>query len=75
MAFTVEGGNKVGPVAEDIDNAPGLSADELEAIRTLEAQMQEDDAEVKRKNDAKNLLEVFIFDTRRESTDTTVGGT
>jgi hypothetical protein len=49
------------------------SAEQLDAIRALEAQLSAEDAEVKKKSDAKNQLETFIFDIRRESSENTVG--
>lgn len=45
----------------------------LESVRALEREMHEDDLAVRARNDAKNVLETFIFDTRRHAGDVKPG--
>ncbi len=70
LAFGVTG-EPAGPT--DYADAAGLSGEELEQIKALEQQMHENDLAVTAKNDAKNVLEKFVFDTRREASENTVG--
>jgi molecular chaperone DnaK (HSP70) len=71
LSFSVSGA-PAGPEPEFKD-APGLSEEELGKIRALEQLMHENDLAVTAKNDAKNVLEKFVFDTRREASENTVG--
>jgi hypothetical protein len=68
VEFTVEGVQ--GP---SYDDAPGLSEEEMATVKALEEKFRADDLEIRMRNDAKNLLEQFVFDTRRESSEQTVG--
>ena len=64
--FKVEG--ETGP--GDYLSASGLEDAVLEEIKSLEQEMQDDDADLKKRSDAKNLLETFVFDLRREANET-----
>lgn len=69
VSYKVEG--SYGP--SDVNAVAGLPEESLEKIRALEKEMHEDDLAVTAKNDAKNLLEKFVFDIRREASEITVG--
>ena len=65
VEFKVEGTHR-GP---DYLNAAGLSDDALAAAKALEERMQAHDAAVTARNDAKNHMEQWVFETRREASE------
>jgi len=71
VQFTVEG--EFGPAPPKVNEATAWTPDTIELMRTLESRMRAADEEVTARNDAKNQLETFIFDHRRETSEQTVG--
>ena len=71
VEFTVEGVYR--PDAAALAEAAGLDDAALAASKALEERMHADDLAITARNDAKNKMEQWIFDTRRESNDQTVG--